>query len=82
VSPELRPVFVANPELLAPLARAVHHAHCPACQAAVVAVGGDGTQVQVTCLGEPAHAFLFDATTGHIANRPMAYGEVVSGTAG
>jgi hypothetical protein len=35
-------------------------------------------QVQVVCFGDPAHAFFFDAATGHIDNQPSAMGEVRS----
>jgi hypothetical protein len=37
----------------------------------------DGSpRVQITCFGEPAHAFFFDARTGHIGNLPEVMGEV------
>jgi hypothetical protein len=78
----LTPAKAANPELLAPFARAVHNALCPVCQARVVGVedaGPDGPRVQVTCFGDPAHVFFFSTGTGHVADRPDAYGEVPEG---
>ena len=76
----LAPLEIRNPELLAPLARAVYNGKCPACGAAVHGVldqDQDGHPVvQVTCFGDPAHAFFFDATTGHIGNQPAAMGQV------
>jgi hypothetical protein len=77
----LQSIDVRNPELLAPLARALHNGKCPACQAPVhgfldTTVGGS-PQVQIVCLGDPAHAFVFDATTGHIDNQPSVMGEVI-----
>jgi hypothetical protein len=76
----LAPIQVPNPELLAPLARAIHNGKCPACQApvhGVLDVPEDGSpQVQIACLGDPTHVFFFDATTGHIDNQPSAMGEV------
>jgi hypothetical protein len=37
----------------------------------------DGSpRVQITCFGEPAHAFFFEARTGHIGNLPEVMGEV------
>jgi hypothetical protein len=76
----LASIRVANPELLAPLARAVHNGKCPACQAPVhgfLDSSEEGSpQVQITCFGDPAHVFYFDATTGHIDNQPSAMGEV------
>jgi hypothetical protein len=74
------PLEVRNPELLAPLARAIHNGRCPACGAGVHGVEDsalDGSpRVQITCFGEPAHAFFFDARTGHIGNLPEVMGEV------
>jgi hypothetical protein len=76
----LSPIKVLNPELLAPLARAIHNGKCPACLAPVhgfLDSADDGApQVQIVCFGDPAHAFFFDATTGHIDNQPSAMGEV------
>jgi hypothetical protein len=76
----LVPIRVDSPELLAPLARGIHNGKCPACQAPVYGFldsSAEGSQhVQITCFGDPAHAFFFDATTGHIDNQPMAMGEV------
>jgi hypothetical protein len=78
----LAPIEVRNPELLAPLARAVHNAKCPACQAplhGVLDTNENGSpQVQIVCFGDPAHAFFFDAATGHIDNQPSVMGEVRS----
>jgi hypothetical protein len=78
VSPdEVEPIKVAFPELLAPLARALHHGKCPACQAAVYGVEDifDGrTQVQITCFGDPAHVFFFDSATGRVDDQPTRYG--------
>ncbi|MFN2465602.1 MAG: hypothetical protein ABR598_04980 [Candidatus Dormibacteria bacterium] len=75
---ELEPVQARFPELLAPLARAIHNGKCPACGAPVTGVldtgPGDGQQVQITCFGDPAHVFIFDATTGHVDNQPTAMG--------
>ena len=76
----LAPIKVLNPELLAPLARAIHNGKCPACQAPVHGVldaAEDGSpQVQIACFGDPAHVFFFDTITGHIDNQPAAMGEV------
>lgn len=76
----LAPLEVRNPELLAPLARAIHNGKCPACGAGVHGVedrAQDGSpRVQITCFGEPAHAYFFDARTGHISNLPEVMGEV------
>jgi hypothetical protein len=78
----LSPIEVRNPELLAPFARAVHNGKCPSCQAPVYGVldipENGSPQVQVVCFGDPAHAFFFDAATGHIDNQPSAMGEVRS----
>jgi len=72
-------IQVHNPELLAPLARAIHNGKCPACQAPVhgfVDASPDGSpQVQIACFGDPAHVFFFDAATGHIDDQPSAMGE-------
>jgi hypothetical protein len=77
---QLAPLQVRNPELLAPLARAIHNGKCPACGAGVHGVVDsprDGSpRVQITCFGDPAHAYFFDARTGHIADLPEAMGEV------
>jgi hypothetical protein len=76
----LAPVPVLNPELLAPLARAVHHGRCPACGADVHGVKDiqpDGSpRVQITCFGDPAHAFFFETGSGHINDMPDVMGEV------
>jgi hypothetical protein len=76
----LRPVKAASPEILAPFARAVHNAKCPVCGAMCLGVEDiiEGRpRIQVTCFGDPSHAFFFDAATGHISNQPDAYGEVI-----
>lgn len=76
----LVPLEVRNPELLAPLARAIHNGKCPACGAGVHGVedrAPDGSlRVQITCFGLPAHAYFFDAGSGHISNVPEVMGEV------
>jgi hypothetical protein len=76
----LAPIKVLSPELLAPLARAIHNGKCPACQAPVHGVldtsESGAPLVQIACFGDPAHVFFFDATTGHIDNQPSAMGEV------
>jgi hypothetical protein len=76
----LAPLEARNPELLAPLARGVYNGKCPSCGAAVYGVldeAADGHPVvQIVCFGNPAHAFFFDATTGHIDNQPASMGEV------
>ncbi|MEA2682570.1 MAG: hypothetical protein QOK05_898 [Chloroflexota bacterium] len=75
---ELEPVEAQFPELMAPLARAVNNGKCPACGASVHGVLDAGlagrTQVQITCFGDPAHVFIFDSTTGHVADQPSAMG--------
>ena len=77
---DLKPIEVYSPELLAPLARAVHNGRCPACQAPVHGVedvDGDGrARVQISCFGDPTHVFFFEAHTGHIPNRPSHLGEL------
>lgn len=69
---------VQFPELMAPLARAVNNGKCPACGASVHGVldagPSGGTQVQITCFGTPAHVFIFDSTSGHVADQPTAMG--------
>ena len=69
-----------NPELLAPLARAVHHGKCPACGADVYGVKDikpDGSpRVQITCFGDPPHVFFFETGSGHISDQPDVMGEV------
>lgn len=76
----LEPIRVLNPELLAPLARAVHHGKCPACGADVHGVKDitpDGSpRVQITCFGDPPHAFFFETGSGHISDLPDLMGEV------
>ena len=76
----LEPIRVFNPELLAPLARAVHHGKCPACGADVHGVKditeGGSPRVQITCFGDPAHAFFFETGSGHISDQPDVIGEV------
>jgi hypothetical protein len=76
----LRPIKVFSPELLAPLARAVHHGKCPACGADVHGIKDmkpDGSpRVQITCFGDPAHAFFFETGSGHISDQPDVIGEV------
>jgi hypothetical protein len=77
---DVEPQEVYSPELLAPLARAIHNGKCPACQApvhGVLDIAEDGRQrVQISCFGDPQHVFFFDAGTGHIANQPSLYGRV------
>ena len=78
---DLLPVAAPNPELLAPLARAIHHAHCQVCGAPVCAVeDGDGV-VQITCFGERQHAFFFAVVNGRIGDRPAAFGELAATSA-
>jgi len=61
---DLEPIEVQFPELMAPLARAIHNGKCPACGAAVHgvldAIATGGTQVQITCFGDPPHVFIFE----------------------
>ena len=79
---DLEPVTAPFPELAAPLARAIHNAKCPACAAPMTGFldspPGGGSQVQVTCFGDPAHAFIFDASSGHVADAPRAMGTLRS----
>jgi hypothetical protein len=74
----LEPVEAQFPELMAPLARAVHNGKCPACGASVHGVldasPDGGSQVQLTCFGDPSHVFIFDANSGHIADQPTTMG--------
>jgi hypothetical protein len=82
---ELEPLTAPFPELAAPLARAIYNAKCPACNAAMTGVldnAGEGSQVQITCFGDPAHVFIFDSTTGHVADAPTAMGTLRSETPG
>ena len=80
-SESLGPILVNNPELLAPLARAIHNGKCPACGAGVFALEDTdprgSPRVQITCFGDPPHAYFFAAATGHIADLPSAMGEVL-----
>ena len=76
---ELLPVEAQFPELMAPLARALHNGKCPACGASVHGVlldaDPDGAgEVQITCFGEPAHVFIFKTSTGHVDNAPTTMG--------
>jgi hypothetical protein len=74
----LDPIEAQFPELMAPLARAINNGKCAACGAPVTGVldasPAGGTQVQITCFGDPAHVFIFDATSGHVADQPVAMG--------
>ena len=75
---DLEPIEVQFPELMAPLARAVHNGKCPACGASVHGVldanSSGGTQVQITCFGDPPHVFIFDSTRGRLDNQPTLMG--------
>jgi hypothetical protein len=77
---DLDPVEVHSPELLAPLARAIHNGKCPVCEAPVHGVEDiveEGRpRVQISCFGDPAHVFFFEAHTGHIANQPSRFGRL------
>ena len=78
VSPEnMLPAVAPHPELLAPLARAIHNSHCPVCGANVIgfddSTSDGGTRVQITCFGDPAHAFFFDSV-GHVDWVPSLVG--------
>jgi hypothetical protein len=74
----LEPLQVYSPELAAPLARAILNAKCPACLAPMTGVldstPDGGSQVQVTCFGDPAHVFIFDASRGRLDNQPTVMG--------
>lgn len=82
---DIEPIEVQFPELMAPLARAIHNGKCPACGAAVHGVldanTTGGTQVQITCFGDPPHVFIFDATRGRLDNQPGVIGRLKSETA-
>ncbi|MDQ6747870.1 MAG: hypothetical protein M3010_07190 [Candidatus Dormibacteraeota bacterium] len=75
---QLDPVKAQFPELMAPLARAINHGKCAACGASVTGVldtgPGGGPQVQITCFGDPAHVFIFDASSGRVPDQPTAMG--------
>jgi hypothetical protein len=77
---EIEPIEVRFPELMAPLARAVHNGKCPACGSSVHGVldanPEGGTQVQITCFGDPAHVFIFDSTRGRLDNAPTRMGRL------
>jgi hypothetical protein len=79
---DLQPVEAQFPELMAPLARAINNGKCPACGASVHGVldGGTpaGSQVQITCFGDPPHVFIFDANSGHIGDQPVTMGTLGS----
>ena len=72
---------LTTPELLAPLARAIHHSHCPACGADVIGfkdTDPDGAgHVQLTCFGDPAHVFFFETGSGHVSGQPDIMGSLV-----
>jgi len=74
------------PELLAPLARAIHHGKCPACGSPVHGVsdrGPDGrARVQISCFGQATHVFFFDSETGRVGDQPTAFGTLKTDAAG
>ncbi|MHB8507288.1 MAG: hypothetical protein ACYDGR_01395 [Candidatus Dormibacteria bacterium] len=78
----LEPVSSPHPELLAPLARAIHNSHCPACGANVIGFDdvdeSGATRVQITCFGVPGHAFFFDSV-GHVDWVPALMGTLPEG---
>ena len=82
---ELEPIEVQFPELMAPLARAIHNGKCPACGASVHGVldasPSGGTQVQITCFGDPPHVFIFDSTRGRLDNQPTLMGQLKTDSA-
>lgn len=83
---ELDPVTAPFPELAAPLARAIYNAKCPACTAPMTGVldttEDGGSQVQVTCFGDPAHVFIFDSSRGRLDDAPTVMGTLRSDSAG
>ncbi len=79
---QLEPAEAQFPELLSPLARAVHHSKCPVCLSNMHGfedLGDDGkTVVQLSCFGDPPHVFLFGSGDGHIDSQPSAFGQLRS----